>query len=1026
MIPLSLTIEGLYSYRKRQTIDFGRLAGAGLFGIFGGVGSGKSAILEAITFALYGKTDRLNASGDSRNYNMMNLKANELYIGFIFSAGTAGDTYLATAKSRRNTKKYDDVKTIERAAYRKQGGDWIPVALEEIENVIGLSYENFKRTVIIPQGQFQEFLQLGLKERTEMMKDLFNLSKYDLFYKVTALETTGNEKIQRIEGQLLQIGDISPERLEELIIKQEQLEQQLSALTENLKILQKQETELGILAGLHSKLQSLTESRELLLQRKDEIGEKEKRLQDYERCVLHFKNPVEAVFQKKQKIAHLAKQLQTGEEELRRLTEGMYAIKSRIDRLQPEFDKKEQTLTEADELGKMARIAENSAAIAEIRSRMANGEKAVNEVALKIEKLQNDIKEGAGEIKSLKSRMPDQKLLADVKSWHTQNAGLGKAWKKITEEAAAGAKEVAAWQEKLKNLYKAEPFTGIDPEATPGEALTFLEDRKLEYKNKIAFIEKEAGRLQVQAGLESYAKALRDGEACPLCGSREHPHKLDVKNVSAILNDLEKEKKKLESAVAACEQHLRLLFQTAQELKGKKENAGKLEKKKGEATEELKRHEALFRWKEYRDPAVPEHAFRLAHELQTKIRLTEERIEQWIQEAEAESIKKEKYRENSDALKNHFAGLQKETEVLTAQIRHLDTSDYKDLAPEVILLEASGKREKVAAMEKEYNNLRKDLTAMQEKADVLRGKSEAGKQLLEEEQKLCLGMETETDRLLKEKGYESIREVKDILALQVDTAGERKEIEQYRQSLAASDSRLSSVNDDIAGRKYDAVAHGELRSRIAGMVEKAGEVNRESGKTSHDISRLQTELRRQAALNKELEALRLRAEDIRTLKNLFKANGFVKYLSRVYLQNLCKMANERFYPLTRQKLSLELTADNGFQVRDFMNGGKVRNIKTLSGGQTFQAALSLALALAGNIRSLSGMERNFFFLDEGFGTLDKESLNIVFETLTSLRKAKRVVGVISHVEEMQQEIESYLYIRSDEERGSIIQASWET
>jgi exonuclease SbcC len=140
----------------------------------------------------------------------------------------------------------------------------------------------------------------------------------------------------------------------------------------------------------------------------------------------------------------------------------------------------------------------------------------------------------------------------------------------------------------------------------------------------------------------------------------------------------------------------------------------------------------------------------------------------------------------------------------------------------------------------------------------------------------------------------------------------------------------------------------------------------------------------------------------------------------VYLQELCHAATERFYKLTRQKLSLEVTDDNNFQVRDFLNGGKVRNVKTLSGGQTFQAALSLSLALADSIQKITESNQNFFFLDEGFGSLDKESLSIVFDTLKSLRKENRIVGVISHVEEMQQEIDNYLKIVMDEEHGSII------
>ena len=118
MIPIRLTIQGLYSYQESETIDFTQLTGAGLFGIFGPVGSGKSSILEAITFALYGRTDRLNISGDNRYYNMMNLKSNELLIDFIFETGKEQTAYRAMVKGKRNPRKFDEVKTLERTAYQ--------------------------------------------------------------------------------------------------------------------------------------------------------------------------------------------------------------------------------------------------------------------------------------------------------------------------------------------------------------------------------------------------------------------------------------------------------------------------------------------------------------------------------------------------------------------------------------------------------------------------------------------------------------------------------------------------------------------------------------------------------------------------------------------------------------------------------------------------------------------------------------------------------------------------------------------
>ncbi len=100
----------------------------------------------------------------------------------------------------------------------------------------------------------------------------------------------------------------------------------------------------------------------------------------------------------------------------------------------------------------------------------------------------------------------------------------------------------------------------------------------------------------------------------------------------------------------------------------------------------------------------------------------------------------------------------------------------------------------------------------------------------------------------------------------------------------------------------------------------------------------------------------------------------------------------------------------------------MRSVKTLSGGQTFQAAFSLALALADSVNcgiSQTG-EEGFFFLDEGFGSLDRDSLRIVMEALWSLGRENRVVGVISHVEEMREEIPSCLIVSRNEERGSYI------
>lgn len=216
MLPVRLTLKGIYSYRDadEHVVDFEKLTQDHLFGIFGAVGSGKSTILEAITFALYGDIERMN-NRENRSYNMMNMRSNSMLIDFQFKAGIEQLLYRFTVKSKRSTKNFQLVPTPERQAYQWKNNDWEPLESADASKVIGISYENFKRTVIIPQGKFQEFIQLGPAERTKMMKELFNLDKFD--YAQTTREKIYKVKAQLtyLEGELTGLGSISEEELQE-------------------------------------------------------------------------------------------------------------------------------------------------------------------------------------------------------------------------------------------------------------------------------------------------------------------------------------------------------------------------------------------------------------------------------------------------------------------------------------------------------------------------------------------------------------------------------------------------------------------------------------------------------------------------------------------------------------------------------------------------------------------------------------------------------------------------------------------
>jgi exonuclease SbcC len=281
------------------------------------------------------------------------------------------------------------------------------------------------------------------------------------------------------------------------------------------------------------------------------------------------------------------------------------------------------------------------------------------------------------------------------------------------------------------------------------------------------------------------------------------------------------------------------------------------------------------------------------------------------------------------------------------------------------------------------------------------------------------------DAKLKEKGIGAAAELQQVLAQKVDVAREEAAIAEHREAMLSKQASLQTLQQAMGGAAYEQAAHENAKIAAAELQQQLEQSQAELTLGQDRLQQMARQLEHKAVLLERQQALQLRQENLRVLESLFKGAGFVQYVSTIYLKELVARADERFRRLSRNMLKLELDDDAEFQVRDMLNGGQLRSVKTLSGGQTFQASLCLALALADNMAARSGSRQNFFFLDEGFGTLDRESLAAVFDTLKELRNEQRVVGVISHVEELQQEIDTHLKVRQSEERGSWVEGSWE-
>jgi exonuclease SbcC len=278
---------------------------------------------------------------------------------------------------------------------------------------------------------------------------------------------------------------------------------------------------------------------------------------------------------------------------------------------------------------------------------------------------------------------------------------------------------------------------------------------------------------------------------------------------------------------------------------------------------------------------------------------------------------------------------------------------------------------------------------------------------------------------LKKKPSFELEDVKNILNYNINEIETLEKINHYYKDIEQTSKLIENEKANIDSQSVLVEEKDSILEKLNTNNKELQILNERIGELKSKKQVLEEGLKRKRELESEREALENKKDRVETLKKLFEKKGFVNYVSTLYLEDLCESANERFFVFTSNRLRLELNEKNEIHVRDLYHDGNYRHIKTLSGGQLFQASLAMALALSDRIQTASGVSERFFFLDEGFGSLDKESLAVVFETLKSLRKENRIVGLISHVEEMKSEIRTYLSVTNRPGMGTSVRGNWE-
>ncbi|MDI9878160.1 AAA family ATPase [Flectobacillus longus] len=1032
MIPIKLSIKGLYSYRDTQVVDFTKLTEASIFGIFGKVGSGKSSILEAITFALYGDTERMNKSGDDRNYNMMNLRSDDLLIDFECRAGKDNHLYRFTVKGRRNSKKFDDVKTFERKTYQwmPEISDWAPIEVENAsEKIIGLSYENFKRTIIIPQGRFQEFIELPLSKRTQMMNEIFQLERFDLASKVKMVKENNEKQLEHLNGKIAQLGQSTPEQLDAIKDQLQASEALLVLRNQALADKVADEKSLDWVAKLFKSLEETVAQLQTLEAQSLEFETKESRLKTYQKVLMQLKplltqQQARLVEQRKDTLAFSSKN-----QEQEQLVKNIQVAQQKLDELKPAFEQKENLLKEAEEWGWALRWKQASSERTKLLERLEKGKIAVEQQRVQIQHGQAERVQIEEALQKLKSQQVDLHRLSMVSTWFGQKKTLLSQRNTITEAGKDAKLKAEDFEQKIQAICQDEVFQErISSQLELPERLTLIEHLKEGFNQKIDFHQHHISHFETQKALQAYSNALHDDEPCPLCGAIHHPAKLtSSEDFSGKIQAEKTAQKAWQNRLQRIEQLTAQWDALAQNMTIWNTERNKQAVLYKDIQAKIQEHDLSFVWTDFSkdDEQAVQKAFVLAEQQQKEIKAFEEKrgaqeqqLQVWQKDLE------EKYLPTLQKIEVEISAKMSEISTAQSQIQRLDIQTLENETAESIASHVQRLQHQHQELVKNVEQLQKDIQLLQDQSNRLGGEIVALKQNLTQHTQIIETLEEQLRAAMSEMGYVDKEEIEQILAWDLVIDAEQKAIETFKVQLQATQQRHKSLLEETQGLRYDVGIHQQLLADIATLQNEINTLQAEAGALRGRQLQLEKDLATQADLLKEKEALEIRRADIDTLAKLFKSQGFVGFVSGMYLQNLCNQANERFSKMTRQALQLEIyetrPSEFDFRVRDLLNEGRTRAVKTLSGGQKFQVALCLALALADNIHAQTQSTNNFFFLDEGFGSLDKDSLIEVFETLKSLRKEDRIVGVISHVEDLQQEIESYITVENNPEMGSQI------
>ena len=932
---LAIRLKNLTSIEGTVEVDFTAepLHSAGIFAISGPTGAGKSTLLDALCLALYDKAPRFATSVESVNLaDVGDNQINQSDVRNLLRRGTS-DGYAEVDFLGIDGRRYRSRWSVRRTR-NKISGSLQPQTLEvkeldtekefqgtkkelliQLVELVGLTYEQFTRTVLLAQNDFATFLKSKGAAKAELLEKLTGTGVYSrISQEVYARNKAAQEEVTLIQNRMNVI-ELMPE--EELLALQKEKELLAEKRVTGIKLLAEQNEQLNV-------VRSLKMQEDLWKKKQQEEQEEQARLKmlqgalaSQEEGLVHFKAQWEAIQPDLKKARQLDVQIQSQQDSYTQSKQMLQSANKQV-------SEQEQKMRMATEQLQVSYSSLN---------RLLNH--VGIEEALQLEQVEEIL------------RQEENKLTAGINTNEERLLRLNSfGYPLLTEEQVKLQKELTR-QQNIRQFTETQTKTKAEIERLEKETTDCLKQlTEQETALKVTQRLYENARMAVGKDVKALRQQLQEGEACPVCGSTAHPYHQEQEVVDTLFRSIEQE---YNAAVANCQQINNRSIVLQRDWTHQKMVDGQI----GEQLAAL--------YKAGIDAGNEEQIQHRLTELAKRILEYRNLYAEW--QRSDEEIKK--MRAHCEALREN---------VSLCRLAMQKVSSAKE---QLLLLQntASAEQKRFEVIEKALNVLR------QERSQLLKGKSadEAEAAVAKREKELNLALEKA-----------------------------RKEVEAVHNRLSGLQGEMKQITLAI-GELQEQYKKIESPEQLPEIIKKQQEENLN---TERALSTMEARLLQQAKnkltveqIAKELAEKQTIAERWAKLNKLIGSADGAKFkvIAQSYTLNLLLLHANKHLSYLSKRYKLQQVPDTlALQVIDCDMCDEIRTVYSLSGGESFLISLALALGLSS--LSSNNLKVESLFIDEGFGSLDAESLRTAMEALEQLQMQGRKIGVISHVQEMSERI----------------------